>query len=230
MILSLPDLKELSIKHCCVTPEEPLPTHSFTPQRGPLNSLELRRDIGEIGEALAKSRIISTRLSLDVSVTGLEQLLMLSSEMVVELKLYGMWFLRILRRSRDNSDRLPDTLAEGTVPTHLPSLPALTTLVICLFADGPSPHFTNILCSIGSTPALTSIVIEYHGWKSAEHLPLAGLWVDVDRWLSRIAERAEVTGGLLLTLTQWPKGKLVWEGFLPEFRESGGKIKVDRRW
>jgi hypothetical protein len=105
MILSLPDLKELSVEECPDTMEGPLPTYSVTPQRGPLDSLELHGEVVGIGEALAKSRFISSRLSLDVDITGVEQLLMLSSEIVVELELHGVWFLRILRPSRDDSDR-----------------------------------------------------------------------------------------------------------------------------
>jgi hypothetical protein len=119
-------------------------------------------------------------------------------------------------------------------PIHLPSLPALTTLVIYLSEYGPSSRLTNILCSIGSAPVLTSIVIEYYHWDSIERPPLEDPWADVDRWLSRIAKRAKVDGGLALTLARWPKGESVWDGFFPEFRESGGEIKVDHspwyRW
>jgi hypothetical protein len=111
-------------------------------------------------------------------------------------------------------------------PIYLPSLPTLTTLIIDLSEYNPSPHLTNILCSINSAPALTSIVIEYYDWDSIEH-HLEDSWVDVDRWLSQIAKRAGVKGGLVLTLAQWPEGKSVWDRFLPEYRESGGEIKVD---
>jgi hypothetical protein len=111
-------------------------------------------------------------------------------------------------------------------PIHLPSLPALTTLVIHLSECNPSLYLTNILCSIGSASALTSIVIEHYDWNYTEHLPSEVHWVDVDRWLSRIAKRAEVNGGLMLALTRWPEGKSVWEVF-PRYRESGGGIKVD---
>jgi hypothetical protein len=89
MILSLPDLKELSVE-CGTAPEEPSITGSVMPQRGPLDSLELLGYVGGIGEALAKYRFISSRLFLDVDVTGMEQLLMLSSETLVELKLRGV--------------------------------------------------------------------------------------------------------------------------------------------
>jgi hypothetical protein len=125
---------------------------------------------------------------------------------------------------------LPDRSTEVTPhPIDLPSLPALTTLVIDLCACVPSPHLTHILCSIGSAPALTSIVIDYFDWNEIRHPSdsLEDAWVDVDRWLSQIAEHAKVEGGLALTLTRWPKGMSVLEGFLPEFRKSGGEIKVD---
>jgi hypothetical protein len=105
MILSFPDLKELSVQGCSLMSRGPLPTYSVTPQRRPLKSLELHGYVGGIGEALAKSRFISSRLSLDVDMAGVGQLLMLSSETVVELKLRGAWILWILRPSRDDSDR-----------------------------------------------------------------------------------------------------------------------------
>jgi len=222
MILSLPDLKKLRVEDRAVTPEGPPPTHSVTPQRGPLDSLELRGRVNGIGEALAKFRFTSRRLSLGVDITGITQLLLLSSEMVVELKLCGVWFCS--DRAETIMTNLPDVSAgEALPPIHLPSFPALTTLIIYIYVDHPSPRLTNILCSIGSAPALTSIFIEYSDWIFLDHLPLADRWVDVDRWLSQIAKHAKVEGGLPLTLRRWT----VWEGFLPEFRESGGRIQVD---
>jgi hypothetical protein len=122
---------------------------------------------------------------------------------------------------------LPDESFEEAIPIHLPSLPALTTLAIDLCGGDPSPYLIHILCSIGSAPALESIAIEHVDWDFIERLPSKDPWVDVDRWLSRIAKHAKVKGGLALTLARWPKHKSVWEGFLPEFRESGGEIKVD---
>ena len=122
----------------------------------------------------------------------------------------------------------PDNLSnEIPPPIHLPSLPALTSLVIVLFVSYPIPRLTNMLCSIGSAPALESISIDNPRRILVGRLSFENSWVDADRWLSRIAKHAEVTGGLPLTLKRWPEGESVWEGFLPEFRESGGKIKVD---
>jgi hypothetical protein len=105
MILSLPHLKELSVKDCDVVSEELHPINFVTSQRKPLNSLELLGYVGRVGEALAEARFISSRLFLDIDMAGVGQLLMLSSETVVELKLHGVWFLWILRSSRDDSDR-----------------------------------------------------------------------------------------------------------------------------
>ena len=122
---------------------------------------------------------------------------------------------------------LPDAFADE-IPSiiHLPPLPALTTLVIELRSSELSPHLTNVLCSIGSAPALTSIVIDHPNWEHIKDIFSEDPWVDLDRWLSRIARHAEVTGGLTLTLRGWPEGKSIWEGFLPEFRESC-EIKVE---
>ena len=90
MILSLPDLKELSVEYCGVTLEEPLPAYSATPQRGPLNSLELHGYMEGVGEALARLRLISSHLSLHLHIPDIEQLLMISSETVVKLQLHGV--------------------------------------------------------------------------------------------------------------------------------------------
>ena len=123
---------------------------------------------------------------------------------------------------------LPDYSTDGIPPPmHLPPLPALNTLAIGLCVYSPSPRLTSILCSIDSAPALKSITIDNPNWTFAERLPSASSWVDVDQWLSRIAKHTTVTGGLPLTLGRWLEGRSVWEGFLPEFRESGGKINVD---
>jgi hypothetical protein len=88
-IISLPNLKELSIGNAGITSEEPLPTHPVTPQRGPLDLLQLHGQVGGVGETLAKSRFISRHLSLDVHIPSIEQLIILFSEAVVELTLHG---------------------------------------------------------------------------------------------------------------------------------------------
>jgi len=105
-------------------------------------------------------------------------------------------------------------------------LPALATLGVELCEDYPSLRLTDILCSILSAPALTSITVGSDKWDVNEYPPSAS-WVGVDRWLAQIVKHAEVKGGVPLTLRQWPEGKSVWEGFLPEFRKAGGEIKTD---
>jgi len=104
MILSLPNLKELYIGDWEIMPGGPLPTHPVTPQRPPLDSLELRGWWGGVGKALAKSRLTFSRISSDIGITDIAELLLVSSETLVELKLCGAWFLRVPRPSRDDSD------------------------------------------------------------------------------------------------------------------------------
>ena len=93
MILSLPDLKDLCVGQYEAVLEGPLPTHSVTPQSGPLDSLELFGHVDGIGETLAKLRFTFSYLSLDVVIAHIEQLLLLSSETVVKLILCGAWSL-----------------------------------------------------------------------------------------------------------------------------------------
>ena len=65
MILSLPDLKKLCVERCGDVLEEPHPTYSVTPERGPLDSLKLYRGHAHrIGDALAEPRLTSRHLSL----------------------------------------------------------------------------------------------------------------------------------------------------------------------
>jgi len=118
MIHSLPDLKELCAEHCVDTSKELLPTHPITPLRRPLDWLKLRGNLGGIEEALTKSRFISSRLSLDVGITNIGQLLLLSSEMVVELKLRSAWSLWIFRPSRGDNDRSSRYSSQWYSPAH----------------------------------------------------------------------------------------------------------------
>ena len=99
MILSLPNLKELCIENCEVMPEEPIPIHPVTPQKRSLDSLGLHGYVDGVGEALAESQLTFSHLSSDVGITGIAQLLLVSSE-----TLCGAWFLRVPRPSRDDSD------------------------------------------------------------------------------------------------------------------------------
>jgi len=90
IILSLPNLNVLSITTAMFEWKEPLSTRPTPLKKGPLDLLELRGYVGGLGETLAKSRLIYRRLSLASHIPGMEQLIVDSSETVVELKLYGM--------------------------------------------------------------------------------------------------------------------------------------------
>jgi len=91
VVLSLPDLEVLSIARATAGLGGPLSSHPVTPpHRTPLDLLELQAYVGGIGRALARSRLTSRHLSLDVDLLGVEQLIMCSSEMLVKLALYGM--------------------------------------------------------------------------------------------------------------------------------------------
>jgi len=123
---------------------------------------------------------------------------------------------------------LPDASVERIAPPiDLPSLPALDSLSIGLRVDRPSRFLIKILRSIFSAPLLTTISFTHHEWLNLDKP--SGSWEDVDRCLVGMAERTRVEGGLSVTLKQWPEGKVVWGGFLREFREAGGEIKTDSR-
>jgi len=90
VILSLPSLDVLSIAHPGVESKGPLQSHPVASQRTPLDLLGLWGNVGGIGKALTKSGFTFRRLSLDVDLSGVEQLIVLSSETMVKLTLYGV--------------------------------------------------------------------------------------------------------------------------------------------
>jgi len=89
-IHSFPNLKVLSIVDPSVQSERPLQSHPVTSQRAPLDSLKLWGNSGGIGKALAESGFMFRRLSLDLDLLGVEQLVTLSCETVMELELNGV--------------------------------------------------------------------------------------------------------------------------------------------
>jgi len=107
---------------------------------------------------------------------------------------------------------LPDALVDDPLyevidlPVHLPSLPVLTTLTIDLCVYEPSPRLTNILCGIPPTPTLTCIAVRCNERFLAEY---QGRWVDIDRWLARVAGHGGSQGGLSVMLINWPEGMSV---------------------
>jgi len=92
MILSLPNLKTLCIMGYVIDSGGPLPTHPVALQKEPLDFLTMCGDMCGLGEALVRSRLTSRRLSLEVCSPSVKQLIMRSSETVVELRLDGVWF------------------------------------------------------------------------------------------------------------------------------------------
>jgi hypothetical protein len=88
----------------------------------------------------------------------------------------------------------------------------------------------NILHHISSTPVLASIDIEFERTKTVG-LIHSIMWDEMDGWLARIAKSVTVEGDLILTLRRWLPAGSVPEGLLPEFREAGGKVKMNQnRW
>lgn len=90
IILSLPNLKNLSLQGNRLTSEEPLSIHPVASRSGPLDRLQLGGDVNGVGETLVKSRFVSRHLILDLPIPCTRQLIVLSAETVVELELYGM--------------------------------------------------------------------------------------------------------------------------------------------
>jgi len=88
LILSFPNLEELLFVGEAL--KEPVAVLLHTLQRRPLVSLEIYGVESGVGVALAQCGLTSRKLSLTVYDAGLEQLLTLSSEVVVELELTGV--------------------------------------------------------------------------------------------------------------------------------------------
>jgi hypothetical protein len=111
---------------------------------------------------------------------------------------------------------------------HLPPLPALTTVEVKIYWGCLSARLADILSCIRSAPALSSIIFKYPRSTAPENIATSRAWVDVDRWLARLAIRAKAGRSLMVTLTPWPEGDSEWEleGYLPEFRKAGGELRV----
>jgi len=90
IVLSFPNLEVLYILDSGAGSEGPRRSRPVASQRAPLDSLKLWGNSGGIGKTLAESGFMFRRLSLDVGLSGVEQLIMLSSETVVELALHGV--------------------------------------------------------------------------------------------------------------------------------------------
>ena len=98
MVLSFPNLEDFIATGL---PSGEIPAIlPHTPQRRPLASLRLYAPTCGIGPAMARCGLKSYRLSLCLSDAGLVQILTLSSRVVVELELYGMWSSRSIREQK----------------------------------------------------------------------------------------------------------------------------------
>jgi len=123
------------------------------------------------------------------------------------------------------TDRYPSP-NESPPAISLPPFPVITTLNIALLAGEPFARLAYILFCIHSTPSLAYIVFTSEVWPSRACFR-SGLWVDVDKWLARMAMQIKVKGGLTVTLLQRPEDEPVWEECLPEFRRAGGKLRIE---
>jgi hypothetical protein len=93
LVFSLPNLESFSLfggVRGDPFSENPLSILPHAPQRRQLVELKLYGTASGVGIALAECGFTSRKLSTSVSGAGLEQLLTLSSEVIVELQLYGM--------------------------------------------------------------------------------------------------------------------------------------------
>ena len=227
IILSLPDLENLTVGFCNTKLGGPPSTHTISPQRQQLNELELCSCSGEIADVLIQSQFSFRYLSLAIDIPGIQQLVELSSGTAVGLKFQGAQCLLLLVLRNAPPITFTDITLETPSPSiDLPPLLALTSLQIRLYTCSPSRRLTKILSSIPSAPALTSIAFEYGGWGGIPRAVDLSTWADADKFLARIAKGVNAKGGLVLTLKPWPSDQMVWEWFLPQFREAGGKIRT----
>jgi hypothetical protein len=186
--LSLPNLGSLFL--IGVAPKKPPSTLPHAPQRRPLTALRPHAVESGVGTVLAQCGLTSCKIFSIVSEAGLERLLTLSSEVIIELELSGV----ALGGSREAEARLtslvdqypsqPRTLqANGSPPAvPLPPLPTLTTAHIDRRLGGPLPHLAYILSSIRSVSVLASVIFTpKKGW-CGECFPPSDPWADVDTW------------------------------------------------
>ena len=87
-VLSLPNLENFFL--IGAAPKRPPSILPPAPQRRPLVVLRLHADQNGVGAALAQCGLTSRKISTTVSEAGLERLLTLSSEVIVELELSGV--------------------------------------------------------------------------------------------------------------------------------------------
>ena len=138
-----------------------------------------------------------------------------------------MCALRGCSESRNNiDDKDPCQTRQANEPLPavlLPPLPALTALRIGLCSGGPFPRLAYILSSIHSTPALTSITFTFDRWWHGEHFPSSDPWVEVDKWLAKMALQTEVKRSLTVKLAQQQEDGRPWKNISP----SSGRLEAN---
>ena len=217
-IFAFPNLQNLSIDDFTAISREISPDYPVLPQRGPLHLLRVVRCEDGVVEALANRRSASHHLILDVKAQNVQKLLILSSVTIKRLVLCGVYSLCVNgMRINDYFTDYPDQATSYPIDL-VPQFPALTSLSIYTCRRVPSSHLLNTLIAISSVPALVSITLECWHWPPG---PLAA-WDGLDRRLAQMAKNTTVKGGLVLTLTRWPKSLLL-KAF-PKFREVGKVI------
>jgi len=122
LVLSFPNLE-----HFLLTGEVSKGPFAVSPcasQRRPLVSIALCGVGDGVGSALAQRGLTARELSLAVCDAGLEQLLTLSSEVVVELELFGAWSSETLRQNSIDACRrsipFPNRSASRHISTTVP--------------------------------------------------------------------------------------------------------------
>ena len=114
-----------------------------------------------------------------------------------------------------------------TPAVGLPPLLAVTTVEVKIYLGSPSARLVDILSSIHSAPALSSITFKYLKSSTVEDTPTSSIWVDIDKWLARLAMNVKTGRSLTAILMPRPEGNSKWEECLPKFTRAGGELRVE---
>jgi hypothetical protein len=86
--------------------------------------------------------------------------------------------------------------------------------------------FVTIVYSMthGKKVTETCVTFTFDRWWYGEYFPSSDPWVEVDKWLAKMARQTEVKGSLTVKLAQQQEDGTALEGYFPEFRKAGGKL------
>ena len=90
IVVSLPNLKKLTVVFNGMGSGQPSSIPSVEPQRLPLDLLELCDDANGVAEALIQSRLASRCICLDNAISSVHRLLAVSSKVLVALMFEGV--------------------------------------------------------------------------------------------------------------------------------------------